>query len=144
MTRPVRREEVSVNNPLKHETPPGSPGKRPKKDNRNIFNSGRFRFSVMYALVAVLLIVTIRQFTSQPAQTLTYSQLLNAVQSGKIATIAIGETQIEGRYQIPPDSLRGANRFTVDRVKGHEELISLLEEHNVDYYGVIPILQFLS
>ncbi len=92
----------------------------------------------MYAVVAVLLIITVRQFTSQPTHTITYSQFLNAVQSGQIATVAIGETQIEGRYEVPPDSLRGANRFTVDRMKEHEDLVSLLEEHNVDYYGVIP------
>ena len=127
-----------MNNPRNQGPPPDPSGKRPNKDNRNIFNSGRFRFSVMYAVVAVLLIITVRQFTSQPTHTITYSQFLDAVQSGQIATVAIGETQIEGRYEVPPDSLRGANRFTVDRIKEHEDLVNLLEEHNVDYYGVIP------
>jgi cell division protease FtsH len=130
-------EEVNVNrapgqNAPENRNEPRRPGLS------GIFNSGRFKFSIWYAVIAVMLIVAIQQFTNTPVQVLTYSEFLRVVEDGKVGSLAIGEGQIEGRYITQPDSLPGTDQFRVVRVEDHDELINMLDERGIQYYGVVP------
>ena len=109
-----------------------------RPDRGSIFRSGRFRFSVWYAIIAALLIVAVQYYSSAPTQTLSYSEFLRAIQRGDVASAAIGADAIEGRYVIPADTLGGVDIFRVVRVRDDEQLVDLLVEHGVDYYGVVP------
>ena len=116
------------------QNPPEPSDKRKRKP----FLTGRLRFSIWYALIAVLVILAIRQYSTTPAKTLSYSEFLQNVRDDKIATVSIGAEEIEGHFHMPPDSANAVRAFKVVRVKDDEQLINLLEEHHVDYRGTVP------
>ena len=111
--------------------------KKPRK--RGVFQSNRMRFSLWYAVIAVLLILAIRQYASTPAKSLAYSAFIAAVESDQVARVAIGDDSIEGWYRAPQQQGDAAiTQFSVVRMEGDDDLIARLDAHRVDYLGVVP------
>jgi len=100
--------------------------------------SGRLRFSIWYALVALLVIIAIRRYSSSPVKTLSYSEFVEAVTANRVASVSIGEDQIDGQFRVRTDSAEAATAFNVIRVKDDKNLVHLLDEHGVDYLGTVP------
>ena len=97
---------------------------------------GRFRFSIWYALLAVLLILTVRQFTASSQAELTYTQFLRYVAEDRVSSVAIGEDEIQGVFSVVPDTLNNM-AFSVVPIQD-DSLLTLLDGHGVAYEGVVP------
>ncbi|HQE62912.1 MAG TPA: ATP-dependent zinc metalloprotease FtsH, partial [Candidatus Latescibacteria bacterium] len=97
--------------------------------------SGRLKFSLWYAVLAVMIVLAIRQYSKPPSKTLSYTEFIQAVRERKVTAVAIGEDEIEGRIVGAGDSVRS---FNVVRIKDDKGLVSLLDEHGISYRGVIP------
>jgi len=123
-------EEVRVPTSQQQRSP-GGPRKSPFPF------GGRLRFSIWYAVIALLVILAIRQYAAAPTTTLSYSDFLNAVTQNKVASVAVGQDEIDGRFRTRPDSVETA-AFRVVRLAGDDSLVSLLSAHSVDYRGTVP------
>ncbi|HPU84529.1 MAG TPA: ATP-dependent zinc metalloprotease FtsH [Candidatus Latescibacteria bacterium] len=97
--------------------------------------SGRLKFSIWYAVLAVMIVLAIRQYSKPPSRTLSYTEFIQAVRERKVTAVAIGEDEIEGRIVGAGDSVRS---FNVVRIRDDKGLVCLLDEYGISYRGVIP------
>lgn len=97
--------------------------------------SGRLRFSLWYAVLAVLVIIAIREYSAPASKSLSYTEFIQAVRERRVASVAVGQDDISGRLVGVRDSMA---TFTVVRVKDDKGLVNLLDEYGITYYGEIP------
>ncbi len=118
--------------------------------------SQRIQFSLVYVLVAVVILVFLQNLLLAPRTVeIPMSKFLELVRAGKIETVALTEREITGRANSgalpePPagrsDRLRDLlgspsdlRRFTVTRIPGVDDarLVAELEAHKVEFSGRI-------
>jgi cell division protease FtsH len=102
-------------------------------DRRRRRNAQRARFTVLYFLVAFLLLIGLNLLLGQPdTSQITYSELKQRVEAGQVQEVRFRGQQITavpdtGAVPQAPDVWRAT------RVEGDEELIPLLEAQGVSY-----------
>ena len=97
----------------------------------------KFRFSIWYFIFAFWLLIIVQEiyFASKHLDEVPYSQFKAWLSEGKVAEVAITETEINGK--LKPETEGGeAHWFQAIRV-GDPDLVRLLEEKNVEFAGVI-------
>jgi cell division protease FtsH len=94
----------------------------------------RLQLHLWYVVVAVLAVVFLRDLwiTSQRVEEITYSRFEQALREGRVATVEITATTLQGEYRAAaPD---GAKRFVTPRVD--TDLARELAQYDVDFKGV--------
>jgi cell division protease FtsH len=93
----------------------------------------RWRFTLLYVGIGLLLVVLLNQALFAPQQQILYSEFIDRVEQGRVKTVAISETAVEGE-------LRDGQTFTTTRPPGVDEqdLLALLQENQVQFTGEQP------
>jgi cell division protease FtsH len=94
----------------------------------------RLQLHLSYVVVAVLAVIVLRDVwvTAQRIDDISYSEFQQALRDGRIATVEISGTTLQGEYRAgTPD---GAKRFVTPRVDA--DLARELEQYDVDFKGV--------
>jgi cell division protease FtsH len=94
----------------------------------------RLQLHLWYVAVAVLAVVLLRDLwvTAQRVEEITYSQFEQALREGRVATVAVTDTMLQGEYRT--ETPAGAKRFTTPRVD--TDLARELAQYDVDFKGV--------
>jgi cell division protease FtsH len=94
----------------------------------------RLQLHLWYAIAAVLAVVLLRDLwlTRQRVEEITYSQFEQALRDGRLATVEITDTVLQGEYRAV--TLTGAKRFVTPRVD--TDLARELAQYDVDFKGV--------
>jgi cell division protease FtsH len=96
----------------------------------------RTRFSLAYFVVIIAFVVGLNYMLGQATtERIPYSELKQRIAAGQVAEVAIGPDQIRA---TPTDSARrvGAPEvWSSTRVPDDEQLVPLLEQHNIRYEG---------
>jgi len=96
------------------------------------------RFSIWYFLLAFLVLILIQSMLAQQGrEQVSYSELKNRIAAGQVQEARVGDTVLEG---VPTDSIQeatGIRLWRSVRVPDDEALIPLLEQHGVEYEGVV-------
>ena len=103
-----------------------------------IMSDRRTRFSVVYFVIAFMLLIALNMLLSRAnTQTIPYSELKNRIQRGEVKFVLLGEQMIRAQVQ---DSLvrKGKPEMLTARppAQGDESLVPLLDAKKVDYDGV--------
>jgi cell division protease FtsH len=98
-------------------------------------NRRRWQFTLGYILLGVLVLVLLQSlFVPQP-RPVDYSQFLTWVEQGRVERAEISETGVTGQ-------LRGSDGVVFETVRppgvDEQELLTLLQEHDVDFTGQQP------
>ncbi|NOX36297.1 MAG: ATP-dependent zinc metalloprotease FtsH [Calditrichaeota bacterium] len=120
----------------------------------------RWKFSILYYLIAILLLFGFQYwFVSKQIPEISYKEFKDYVQLGAVDEVAIGETKIVGKFKSwksiretvsdtthpayqklktllkrrPPDVQLGFKVVALE----DKELLSLLEDHDVNYRGLV-------
>jgi cell division protease FtsH len=94
----------------------------------------RWRFTLGYILLGVLVLYFLQVALVPQPQEIDYSEFLSKVQQGEVERVAISETEVTGEFRGPE------NGFVTTRPPGvdEQELLLLLQEHNVAFTGQQP------
>jgi cell division protease FtsH len=94
----------------------------------------RLQLHLWYVVVAVLAVVFLRDLwiTSQRVEEITYSRFEQALREGRVATVEITATTLQGEYRAAAPE--GAKRFVTPRVD--TDLARELAQYDVDFKGV--------
>jgi cell division protease FtsH len=98
-------------------------------------NRRRWQFTLGYVLLGVLVLILLQSlFVPQP-RAVDYSQFLEWVEQGRVERAEISETGVAGQ-------LRGRDGLVFETVRppgvDEQELLTLLQEHDVDFTGQQP------
>jgi cell division protease FtsH len=95
----------------------------------------RWRFSLVYVLIGLLLLVLLQGVLIPQPEQIPYSRFIDLVEKGQVSEALISETSITGELRGESDP-----NFTTTRPPGvdEESLYRLLEEHNVVWDGSQP------
>jgi cell division protease FtsH len=93
----------------------------------------RWRFTLLYVGIGLLLLVLLNQALFAPQQQILYSEFIDRVEQGRVKTVAISETAVDGE-------LSDGQTFTTTRPPGVDEqdLLLLLQENDVEFTGEQP------
>jgi cell division protease FtsH len=97
----------------------------------------RTRFSLGYFFLAFLILISIQSLLArQGTEQIPYSEMKDRIAAGHVAGVRIGVQAIEA---VPTDSIQQADGIRMWRSVPveDEQLIPLLEEHGVEYEGVL-------
>jgi cell division protease FtsH len=96
----------------------------------------RWRVSLMYILITLLLLLLLRSILVPPAPVIPYSEFIDKVEAGKVSEVAISETGVAGELR----GVEGQGDFTSIRPPGvdEQELLRLLDDNNVTFTGEQP------
>ncbi len=117
--------------------------RHPGKDrrlNRPVIGDRRTRFSVLYFVIAFVILIGINYFLGKAnSRQVAYSELKSRIESGQIKSVVLAPDIMRA---LVVDSMRkrvGAEILTAQRVTGDETLVPLLERararYGVDYDG---------
>ncbi len=115
------------------------------------------KFSIWYVLLGFWLVLLFQHMlvTAMAIKTIPYSEFLRLLNEGKIAEVAIGANQIQGRMRLAEDSSTKTVLFRTVRVD--PEISKLLATHNVTFKGelestfvrdllswIVPVFMFVG
>jgi cell division protease FtsH len=114
-------------------TPPGlNPRDKRPGDRRTLGSTGRPGSAVWYVLGFLMLMAMAQYVYLQPAgPTISYSEFKQAVRSGQVAEVAVGEQSIYGAFKAARD---GTNKFNTVRIED-PKLLEELDAAAVKYKG---------
>ena len=135
----------------------GTGDRRAERKPSGPIDDRRTRFSLGYFVVVFLVILGIQfLFARQRTEPVQYSEIKERIAAGQVQTVRLGAESMEA---VPVDSIQeedGARVWTAVRVVPDDDLVPLLEEHEVEYTGVtagwltqalgwvIPLLIFIA
>jgi cell division protease FtsH len=115
----------------------GSRDRRSDRAPSSPMDDRRTRFSLGYFFLAFLILISIQSLLArQGTEQIPYSEMKDRIAAGHVAGVRIGVQAIEA---VPTDSIQQADGIRMWRSVPveDEQLIPLLEEHGVEYEGVL-------
>ena len=114
-------------------TPPGlNPRDRRPGDRRTLGTAGRAGGPLWYVLGALLLLALVQTwFLSSSGNQISYSDFKQAIRSGRVADVTVGEQTILGSYKT---EVSGSKNFTATRIED-PKLLEELDAAGVKYTG---------
>lgn len=106
------------------------------------FNNGQFRFSILFFLISMIIMMVINTYYSQDQQTteklVEYSEFKQLVSDGTIKRVHMGEDYYYGDpYSLNEQTIDGEERLIYKTVPIPDPgLIGLLDSKGVSYYAV--------
>jgi cell division protease FtsH len=114
-------------------TPPGMNPRDKRPGERRTFGQGRRPTGVWYVVALLLLMVMAQPFLfPQGGKQLSYSEFKQAIRSGQVAEVVLGEQTVRGTYKREID---GNRTFYATRVGQDERLLDELDTAQVKYSG---------
>ena len=94
----------------------------------------RWRFTLLYVLLAFLLIAVVNQALFGASQEILYSRFISDVEQHKVASVTISETTITGEFR------EAGQTFSTTRPPGvdEQELLTILQQNGVEFTGEQP------
>ncbi|MEF8787716.1 MAG: ATP-dependent zinc metalloprotease FtsH [Planctomycetota bacterium] len=104
-----------------------------KPQGKDSGGSTGFKIPIWYILAGVALLLLIRWAAGgADRQEIGYSEFRRYLKKGQVQTLVIYNDELQGTLS-PEAETDGPARFTTTRVKPDDELLALLDEHDVDY-----------
>ncbi|QEL11728.1 ATP-dependent zinc metalloprotease FtsH [Kushneria phosphatilytica] len=103
--------------------------------------NGKYRFNLAFALIALGIVILVQStlISTRSVESIPYSQFLQRLDQGEVASVEVGTDSITGRYKSPREG--GVSGFTTHRIDN--DLAATLAAHDVTYDGA-PENTFLS
>jgi len=101
---------------------------RPSIGNQRMKLEKKTQLSIAYAVLTLLLILSLQNYFDNQVETLPYSQFREWVKSGQVIECTFSGEFIHGRAQVNDQEISFRTAFIDD-----PELIGLLEEHQVEF-----------
>ncbi len=86
------------------------------------------QLSIAYAVLTLLLLLSLQNYFANPVETLPYNQFLALVKSGQVTECTFSGEYIHGRAGVDGQEISFRTA-----IMDHPELIALLEEHQVEF-----------
>ena len=105
--------------------------------------SSGFKIPIWYIVAGIALLLLIRwAATGANRQEIRYGQFRRYLKNGQVESVVIYNDQLQGTLS-PDAQTDGPSKFTTTRVKPDDELLALLDKHDVDYEKDSQWLQHL-